>query len=217
MRSLLPRAVWAVALLVAVAGCSRVADQPAELTPVSPAGPHLPALPDPELQGGHVGRAPRRLTVTQLDRSIEMAVGRRWTGLDSVAGSLGRADFAMVVSENTEPNLVFAKFLEDGARDVCLATASADLAAPNAAARVLARELPDSLANLTTFTDAQVRQNLVYLSTRFWGQPLTGAELDSWTALFRSLASRGQAANRRHHALAAVCIALITDPRFLTY
>jgi hypothetical protein len=195
-----------------------VMDEPAELTPLMPPGHPMPApLPDPELQGGHVGRAPRRLTVTQLDRAIELAVGRRWTGLDSVAASLGRADFAMVATENTEPNLVFAKFLEDGARDVCLATANADLAATTAAARVLARELPDNITNLTTFTDAQVRQNLVYLSTRFWGQPLNGAELDSWTTLFRSLAARGQTAGRRNHTLAAVCIALITDPRFLTY
>ncbi|MDQ3266769.1 MAG: hypothetical protein M3Y59_24475 [Myxococcota bacterium] len=199
------------------AGCSPPKDQPATLEPVATPGGDLPVLPDPDLQGGNVGRAPRRITVEQLRRSIEAAAGRPWTGLASVADSLGEADFAMVVSDSAEPNLVFAKFLEDGARSVCVAQANADLAASTASARILARQLPDSLTNLTTLTDEQIAANLVYLSTRFWGWPLEGAELQQWTALFRQLATRAQAVGKRAHALAGVCIALFTDPRFSTY
>jgi len=177
----------------------------------------LPPMVDPELQGGHVGRAPRRLTVAQLDQSITVAVGRRWNGIDAVAPSLGRADYAMVVTESTDPNLVFAKFLEDGAREVCVAQAQADIAATTAANRILAQQLPDNINNLTTLTAAQIRTNLSYLSVRFWGEPLVGAELDAWTTLFQQLASRAQAITRRDQAFSALCIALITDPRFMTY
>lgn len=213
------RFLWsAVLAAAALLGCAKVQEQDATLDAMGPGtGTPLTPLVDPELQGGHVGRAPRRLTVTQLDASIQAAVGRRWTGLDAVAASLGRADFNMVVSENTEPNLVFAKFLEDGARSVCLATAQADLAATTASARILANRLPDSLTNLTTIPAAAVQANLVYLSTRFWGEELAGAELGEWTTLFQQLAARAQTVNRRDHALAAICIAMMTDPRFLTY
>lgn len=212
------RALIITTLVAALAaGCSSPADQPATLEPVATPGGDLPVLPDPDLQGGNVGRAPRRITVEQLRRSIEAAAGRPWTGLAAVADSLGEADFAMVVSDSAEPNLVFAKFLEDGARSVCVAQANADIAAATASARILARQLPDSLTNLTTLTDEQISANLVYLSTRFWGWPLEGAELQQWTALFRQLATRAQAVNRRAHALAGVCIALFTDPRFSTY
>ncbi len=212
------RALIITTLVAALAaGCSPAKDQPATLEPVATPGGDLPVLPDPDLQGGNVGRAPRRITVEQLRRSIEAAVGRPWTGLAAVADSLGEADFAMVVSDSAEPNLVFAKFLEDGARSVCVAQANADIAAATAPARILARQLPDSLTNLTTLTDEQISANLVYLSTRFWGWPLEGAELQQWTALFRQLATRAQAVGKRAHALAGVCIALFTDPRFSTY
>ncbi|HVE85633.1 MAG TPA: hypothetical protein VND93_22420 [Myxococcales bacterium] len=212
------RLLWRLcAVAVAAAGCSKVQEQDATLEQVQATSPALPPMVDPELQGGHVGRAPRRLTVDQLDQSITVAVGRRWTGIDQVAASLGKADFAMSVTEGADPNMVFAKFLEDGARTVCLAQAQADIAATTAATRVLARELPDNITNLTTLTQAQIKLNLSYLSTRFWGEPLQGAELDAWAALFTQLAMRAQGINRREQALAATCIALVTDPRFLTY
>jgi len=215
-RPLAKIAVAALAL-AAAAGCSKVREQDATLEQVQVAPGTLPPLVDPELQGGHVGRAPRRLTVDQLDQSITVAVGRRWNGIDSVAASLGKADFAMTVTESTDPNLVFAKFLEDGAREVCVGQAQADIAATTAANRVLARELPDSLTNLNNLTQAQIKQNLTYLSLRFWGEPLAGAELDAWATLFTQLAQRAQSISRRDQALSAICIALITDPRFMTY
>lgn len=211
------RWLWTIGLGAAVLACSKVQEQDATLEQVQVAPTTLPPMVDPELQGGHVGRAPRRLTVAQLDQSITVAVGRRWNGIDAVAPSLGRADYAMVVTESTDPNLVFAKFLEDGAREVCVAQAQADIAATTAANRILAQQLPDNINNLTTLTAAQIKTNLSYLSVRFWGEPLVGAELDAWTTLFQQLASRAQAITRRDQAFSALCIALITDPRFMTY
>src|SRR6185312_10998094 len=91
-----------------------------ELSPVPDGHPAITALPDPELQGGHVGRAPRRITTAQLKSSIRVTTGRDWSQIDNLAASLGQADYALLNAESTETNLVFAKFLEDGAREVCL-------------------------------------------------------------------------------------------------
>jgi hypothetical protein len=208
----------ALSALALSAACSKTVDAPAELIPSQPTGGTPIMLPDPDLQNGHVGRAPRRITVAQLKASIQVTTGRQWSQIDNLAQSLGQADYALVNSENTEPNLVFAKFLEDGAREVCINTARADLAAGmTPATRVLARELPQDLSNLNALSEAAVRANLEYLSLRFWGQPLRGAELDAWTGFFKQAAARAQTIARREQAFAATCIALMTDPRFLTY
>src|SRR5688572_15662930 len=124
-------------LALLVCGCKPTPPEAGELSPVDLPGHPVHTLPDPELQDGHVRRAPRRLTVAQLKASIFTTTGRQWSQIDNLAASLGRADFAVVASENTEPNLVFAKFLEDGAREVCLGAALADLSRPAAADRVL--------------------------------------------------------------------------------
>lgn len=218
------RRLVALALIALMPACSsKSEDKPlpppvqGQLEPIpNPHGTVTP-LPDPEMQAGSVGRAPRRITVAQLKTSIETTVGRPWAGLEALAPSLGRADFANVVSENTEPNLVFAKFLEDGAREVCLAQASAELALADPNARVLSRTVPGVIGNLTLLTDAQVSELLVYLSTRFWGAPLSGEELTKWKSFFTQAAARAETIRRRDQAFAAMCIAMMTDSRFLTY
>ncbi|WIG95046.1 hypothetical protein [Myxococcus sp. SDU36] len=217
------RFVLTAALLALATGCTKDDTQSADgiIEPIP--NPHQPGdftpLPDPEVQDGSVGRAPRRLTVAQLDAAIVGAVGQRWSELDSRATSMGRADYALVVSENTEPNLVFAKFLEDGARKVCLSQASAELRMTDPAARSMGRLLPEKWDDLTKLTDAEVRAQLVYMSTRFWGAPLAGEELTKWTSFFTQAAARVQtlASSKRHETLAVVCIAMLTDPRFITY
>ncbi len=222
------RRLVAVALLAFMSGCSLGSEekpqqpQPMEGT-LEPVGdPHgsVTPLPDPELQEGSVGRAPRRITVAQLKTSIETTVGRPWAQLGNLAASLGQADFANVVTENIEPNLVFAKFLEDGAREVCLAQASSELNVAEPSARVLSRTVPTlsgADGNLTQLTDGQVTELMVYLSTRFWGAPLEGEELTKWKGFFTQAAARAETIKKRDQAFAALCIAMMTDSRFLTY
>ncbi|MEY4577349.1 MAG: hypothetical protein RL701_2052 [Pseudomonadota bacterium] len=188
-----------------------------EVEPIPTDHPPIHALPDPELSDGHVGRAPRRITVAQLRTSIAVTTGQTWSQLDKLSASLGSADYALVNAEATEPNLVFAKFLEDGSREVCLEAADADLKETDATKRVLARDVPGDLKDLRKLTDSQRKDNLVYLSTRFWGQPLDGAELDKWHASFIKLADRAEVAKKRREAWGALCIAFMTDPRFVTY
>jgi hypothetical protein len=215
-------------LLCAVALCATLActksepvakpTQAGALAPVAlPNGhPVVTPLPDPEMNGGNVGRAPRRITAAQLKNSIFTVTGRHWSQIDSLSASLGQADFALVNSESTEPNLVFAKFLEDGAREVCMATAASDLTkAPQA--RVLSADLPGSPTDFTTIDDAAVRKNLSGLAVRFWGQPMGADELTTYASTFKTIAARAKAVNQPAQAWGAICIALMTDPRFITY
>jgi hypothetical protein len=209
---------------LSVVSCTKAA-KPAEegqLTPMDMSNhPPIDPLPDPELQGGHVGRAPRRITVAQLKQSILITTGRQWSQIDNLAGSLGQADFALVSSESIEPNLVFAKFVEDGAREVCLGAAQDDLAKTVASDRVLSPEIPVSVTDLTTLTDDQIQKNLGYLSLRFWGQPLTADELPAWVETFKGVATRAKAigttTTAKRQVWGAMCVAMMTDPRFITY
>ncbi|MHA7628084.1 hypothetical protein [Corallococcus sp. M7] len=222
------RRLLLTALLALATGCTQGSvDVPAKPVPLDAQldpvpNPHgntdqIDPLPDPEAQGGSVGRAPRRLTVAQLKESIRIAVGMEWDELESRAQSLGRADYALITSENTEPNLVFARFLDDGARKVCIAQAQKDIAQTDVSLRTLGRTLPTPMSDLTKLTDAQVNETLVYLSTRFWGAPLAGEELTRYATFFRKAAARAETLKKRDQALAVVCIAMLTDSRFITY
>lgn len=209
-------------LLCALTACSKTAgkdtEKAGELAPVElpPGHPSVMPLPDPELNGGNVGRAPRRLTVQQLKNSILVTTEHQWTQIDNLAASLGRADFALVNSESTEPNLVFAKFLEDGAREVCLATARDDLNRPQAT-RVLWPAVPGTSRDFTTLSDAVIEENLATLALRFWGQPMSAPELTHFTTTFKTIATRAKTVNKPEQAWGSICIALMTDPRFITY
>jgi hypothetical protein len=218
------RRLVALALLALAPACSK-SEEKALPAPVNgqleaipnPHGSVTP-LPDAEMQDGSVGRAPRRITVNQLDQSIRIAVGRPWGELDRRAPSMGRADFANISSENIEPNLVFAKFLDDGARQVCIDQAFSELTLTDPNTRVLTRTLPaGAIGDLTKLTDAQKTQLVVYLSTRFWGAPLAGDEQLKWKNFLTQAASRAEAIKKRDQAIAALCIAMMTDSRFFTY
>lgn len=216
------RALLFAATAVALVACTKAEAPPktGTLEPIELPQNHPPMtpLPDPDLNGGHIGRAPRRLTVAQLGANIVGTTGRQWSQLQARSASLGQADYALVNAEGTEPNLVFAKFLEDGAREVCLAVAQDDLAKPNQADRILSSEVPASISDLTKIPDEAVKANLVTLSIRFWGQPLSGTELDSWAQTFKGIAVRAQTnATLKRQAWGAMCIAFMTDQRFFTY
>jgi hypothetical protein len=221
MRAAALRHARQLASILLITACQAVRElEPplaATLEPLPDGHPPLAELPDPELTQGHVGRAPRRLAVRQLAASIETTTGRQWSELEALAGSLGRADYALVNAEAAEPNLVFAKFLEDGVREVCLATAEADLSEPDASRRILSPEVPADISDLTQVGDDSARKNLQYLALRFWGLSLGEDELAVWLASWKRIAARAEAADKKREAWGALCIAFMTDPRFFTY
>jgi hypothetical protein len=211
-----------VAVALVLAACSsKPAEKPemAGTLETIDMGNHPPVvkLADPEANQGHVGRKPRRITVAQLRESILTTTGRQWSQINNLAASLGQPDYALTVSESTEANLVFAKFLEDGAREVCLGAANADLSATNASNRVLFPNVTVMNRDFTTMTDVQVKENLQYLAVRFWGQRFADDELTAWTTTFRGVATRAKTINQPAQAWGAMCVAFMTDPRFITY
>jgi len=222
MKTELVRSVLFTAVCVLSACTSKPVEKPAMEGTLETVdmGNHPPTvrLPDPEQNQGHVGRKPRRITVAQLRESILTTTGRQWSQINNLAASLGQPDYALTVSEATEANLVFAKFVEDGAREVCLAVASADLGRSNPADRVL---FPDVTVpanrDFTTMTDGAIKTNLSYLAIRFWGQPFADAEREAWATTFKSVALRAKTINRPEQAWGAMCVAFMTDPRFITY
>ncbi len=81
-----------------------------------------------------------------------------------------------------------------------------------------------TVTDLTLVSDDEARQNLVYLSTRFWGQPLSGDELTTWLGSFKALAAATKTVMPPDTVLApkqqvwgGICIAMMIDPRFFTY
>jgi hypothetical protein len=212
----------ALGALVALglAGCSKttaVPEKAGSLTPVDvPGHPTATPLPDPDSNGGHVGRAPRRITVAQLKASIPIVTGRQWSQIDTLAPSLGKADYALVNAESIEANLVFAKFLEDGAREVCTNAAKDDLTRAQSA-RMLTPELSTTSTDFTALDDATIQANLKTLAVRFWGEPMADDEVATYTTSFKAIAVAAKAANKPQQAWGAICVAMMTDPRFFTY
>jgi len=220
----------AMLLLLLMTGCATNAalppprETPARVTAMGE-GPALPAdhpaVPpgDPIASADRVGRAPRRLTVDQLRASLLAATGFTWvasrrvsdpespTGftnlpdadmLDALAPTLGRADYATTTIESIDPAVTFTKLAGDAARAACRASVRADT------------ELPQSDKRISRYPDVQI--NLSYLALRFWGRriPTNDPELAPLAHLY---ARAGSGAD----GWRAVCIAMATDPQFLTY
>jgi hypothetical protein len=200
-------------------------------------------LSDPAMTDGHVGRAPRRLNVNQLRAALENAIGMSWRqratilSADYAAGSyvdenadmltllartLGQPDYNAFTQESIDPTAVFSKLVGDGVRKACRDGLTRD-AGLGRDQRILVRyaEIGDTVAS----NPMGVRQNIAYLALRFWARPLRpeDAAVTPLFDLFRvaSTAPADMAASipagTPIDGWRAVCIALATDPQFLTY
>lgn len=212
------------------------------VTPAPTASPTLP-LSDPSLSDGHVGRAPRRLNVRQLRASFERAIGTTWRQprrilsadypsgfyddpnadmFELLGATLGRPDYNVFTNENLDPSAVFSKLVGDAARKACRDGVEADLGRARDR-RLLLRHV-DADATAAT-NETGVRQNLAYLVLRFWARqvPANDPAVTGLLDLFRaaSTAPADMAASLPAGTPAdgwrAVCVALATDPQFLTY
>ncbi|MDX2012070.1 MAG: hypothetical protein SFW67_17890 [Myxococcaceae bacterium] len=158
-------------------------------------------------------RAPRRLSAAQLHAAIEGATGEVWRGpativdplsytgtrdapdadlLKLYAAGLGAPDFNYTVQESLEPTITFAKYAEDAVRATCTAAA---------------RKTPSTLVKVSGDDEAARRANATALVLRFWGDVIEPSS-DEVNGL---LELHGQG------GWAAVCVALATHPRFLTF
>ena len=219
---------------------------PVSASSALPAGhPEVP-VGEPASNDDRIGRAARRLNVEQLRASLEAATGFTWVAsrrvfdpdspsgfsqlpdadmLEALAATLGRPDYVSSTSESIEPAVTFAKLAGDAARSACRASVSADAEGKASPPRILRHvAAQDTLAT----NAAAVKKNLAYMALRFWGRHIApeSAELASLVTLFERAstapASTDQNGTKRPAATPpdgwrAVCIAMITDPAFLTY
>lgn len=212
-----------------------------------PAGHPVVPIADPQENSNRVGRPPRRLSVDQLRASLLSVTGYTWVAsrtipdpsaasgtrtvpnadmLEALAATLGRADFLNTTSHAIDPAVTFSKLASDAARVACRQSVTDDLDQPDAARRRLLREVGPTVT--AAADEAAVRRNIVYMARRFWGRSLAlgGAEVNAILTVFRTASTtaevrEGMRVTRPAGAPAdgwrAVCIAMATDPQFLTY
>lgn len=191
-------------------------------------------------------RERRRMDVDQLDQAIREVTGNRVDGelvggigwesfrndsgvytvrqryFETYGDTLGVPDYINSSSEDLTVSLLFEKFLDDAARDVCrrLVDREDGNGRPydgDAQGIFLPVEVSDEAPS-----QADVDQTLSNLLLRFHGRSLepSDQQLQPWRDLFGRLQSAAAEADEPlppRRAWEGVCVALITHPDFYTY
>ncbi len=169
-----------------------------------------------------LARAAGRMTIEQLARSIPIVTGGlRWTEdfgngptdmLEVLAPTLGQPDYIRITSENLEPTLIIAKFVQDAAYRICGRWVDRDRNAPLAERTLVRHE------NWTSLGEVDAKANLRMLNLRFYARTIgNDAELTDLYDLFVNASSTAPAGRGAQDGWTAVCIAMMTDPEFILY
>ncbi|MEZ4267921.1 MAG: hypothetical protein R3F39_16225 [Myxococcota bacterium] len=220
--AMLPTALLAALLSV---GCGVERAGEADASPLDSSGSDsvletdTPAPPD-----GPPGRAVHRMTVEQLARSIPVITGGiAWTEdfgageldiLDLLAGTLGAPDYTLVVTENLEPSLIIAKFMQDASQRICAKWTTRDRALAAGQRTLIVHDDWESTA------EADVKRSLRALQLRFFARrvaPGDDAPIADLYELFTDAASAAPAGKAADDGWLGVCIAMMTDPEFVLY
>lgn len=171
-------------------------------------------------------RIPTRLRVAELDQSIQVVAGDWPNGTpidwryfwvdvleyDVFGSTLGMTDdFGDITSENTEITPLYVKYMDDMGRHVCSAIQNSDAQKPQEE-----RTLTRFIADPATATDAEIDQNLRYLSLRFHGEYVPSTDTDGIAdirAVYDAVAQSSDEAT----AWYVVCSALFLSPAFHVY
>ena len=166
-----------------------------------------------------VERGWRRMDLEQLDASIRRVTnGIGWddprggSQFLALSDTLGAADYLEGRNEDLSVGMLFLKFLEDAAGDVCTRLVERESAGGEGNALLVHTSAE---ADLQTDADG-VRQNLADALLRFHGKPVGVAdpELEPWVFLFDSARLVGGSAP---DGWRTVCVGLLTHPDFYTY
>ncbi|MBX2798532.1 MAG: hypothetical protein KTR31_12700 [Myxococcales bacterium] len=197
-----------VVTLLAGCGGSTGSEPTADVDPLGQA-----PLPTDQLRGW------RRMDIQQLDASIRRVTGgigwddsRGNSEFVALSATLGVPDYLDVTTEDLQPTLLFQKFLDDAAHEVC--DELVDREATGGAGNVL-------LVGLTaddTFAEhrAEIEGALSSALLRFHGRSVatTDPQLEPWTFLFESTELVTESPRS---AWRTVCVGLLTHPDFYTY
>lgn len=152
-----------------------------------------------------LSRGPRRMSVEQLERSIEniIAIPEGQVDLDrNLAMTLGEPDYLSVTEESLEPTPLFMKFMMDLGGYVC------------AAIRDFDPQRPVEERVLTRYPDQE--ENIRHILIRFTG--IEGAAADPYVDRLARVYAAGFAGPLGSASgWEAVCLAVFTSPEFLLY
>lgn len=160
------------------------------------------------------GRSARRLTVSQLQRSIPMLLnGASWTvtfrgqelsAFEALSRTLGEADYIEVSEANTDPSPLFAKFMDDMAGQVCSRALQDDAQRPSNERAVVPYP-------------GDVDQNLRFLRLKFHSIHVPDGStegLEDLRTLYDDIvADTGDSGA----AWLGICVAVLTDAELMAY
>ena len=161
------------------------------------------------------------MDLDQLDLAIYTATGQRWMSNEDGSGNrmfealsltLGKPDFLQSTQEDLNPTLLFSKFLDDAARDVCIRAVASESAADSTDRKVLAKVNMDE-----PLTDrAAVDANLAHLLLSFHGVEAQAGDtrVNNWRWLLENTEVTSDAPLT---PWVNVCAALITHPDFYSF
>ena len=182
--------------------------QPVEREKTPAVVTELPSMPvdHPDVESLKVlSRGPRRMSVEQLERSLEVIIGIPDGQFDldrTLAMTLGEPDYLTVTEESLEPTPLYMKFMMDLAAYTCQLVRDYD------------PQRPVEERVLTRYTDED--QNIRHILLRFTG--LDGSDADPYVERLSRVYQAGRSGPMGDASgWEAVCIAVFTSPEFLLY
>lgn len=196
---------------------------------------NVPGLDHAPVELRRESATPRRLSTDQWRASFPVLFGNNTKGkpitwnngnnvaLDNpgISRALGEPDYINTTTEALEPSLMYTKFTNDAARNICEQAVEADVDRTDVATRVLLRKVSftDTLQN----NPEAVNDNLRYLKLRFHGTYIASADVTQLAPL-RDLFSASYAGSpettpeaKARDAWLAVCVGLVVSPEFHVY
>jgi hypothetical protein len=233
--------LFAAAAVASLAGCPSAPPPPAgpsgenngiDTTPKGSAPPidHPPL--DPAKRPVEAADA-QRLSVAQLRNAFPVVLGNdakgkpiTWMvgtkpGFDTMARTLGEPDYSLVTDEDRTPSPLYAKLMDDAARDGCSRALDADATRADKNARAILRYVEPT--DVDPKTAPGIDQNLRYLKLRFHGVHIDATDTTT-VAPLEKLFVDGAAAStssapdaKARSGWMVVCVALLTAPEFHLY
>lgn len=186
---------------------------PLETATLSLESPTAAPVPD------GVQRGWRRMDLDQLDTSIRKVTGgigwddeRGQPRLQALAETLGAADYVTGTMEDRSVSLLFLKFLEDAAGDVCTALMEREAEGGKDNVFLTGVTLDDTMQSNREGIETTLSEAVL----RFHGRAVAPGtpQLEPWTFLYESATL---VTGSSQEGWRAVCVGLITHPDFYTY
>lgn len=197
-------------LIVALAVVACGEPDPSSLGLQSPA-----AAPIPDgLQRGW-----RRMDLGQLDASIRKVTGgigwddeRGTPRFEVLSETLGAPDFVIGTPEDRSVSLLFLKFLEDAAGDVCTQLVDREAAGGKGNVYLTRVTVADTMQDDREGIEATIAEAVL----RFHGRSFAPGDpqLEPWTFLYESATL---VSGSSHEGWRTLCVGLLTHPDFYTY